>query len=209
MDTTQQFHDARQKHITVLQAKIDRLLRFEMQDFQKWEIPFDIEFNRANPFPWHGFPEIEQLPFKSTQPAVYYFSTKEKCEKHMFDFFSQAKKNSKNRSLEGTYNVSHVPKKFKDTSCIYAGSVSTGLHSRLVSHLGLGNPGTGALYLIPVLHSLPERPKIYFNFQFLDYKDLPIVEHIERLLQDSLDPLIGRKSLSRLDKEHMSISGEF
>ncbi|MDF2385374.1 hypothetical protein JMG10_28170 [Nostoc ellipsosporum NOK] len=199
------FSEARNSHLRLLQTKIDRLKEFRMEEFQHWVLNFEDIKNNQQEKSWLNIPELNFLHSRKIYPAVYYFSSENVCDFDFYTSFRNAKSDSLNERRQGktgkqTYNISHVPK-YKETRCIYAGSVLTNLYGRLISHLGGGNPGTSALYLSQIVEPLSVKPKVTLHYQLLELKYIPVVEVLERIVQDTLNPLIGRKSLSRMDKE--------
>jgi|GEM_PF-1982544 len=199
------FSEARKSHLCLLQIKIDRLKEFKMQEFKHWVLNFEDIKKIKEEKSWLNIPELSFLHSRKEYPAVYYFSSENVCDFDFYSSFRNAKLDSLSERKHGktekqTYNISHVPK-YKETHCIYAGSVLTNLYGRLISHLGAGNPGTGALYLSQIVEPLSVKPKVTFHYQLLEPKYLLVVEALERIVQDTLNPLIGRKTLSRMDKE--------
>jgi hypothetical protein len=96
----------------------------------------------------------------------------------------------------GFYNLSYVPKVFRQSDCLYVGSVKTKVHSRFKQHVGIGSGRTGALYLNRVLLELNKQSEIVFNAYVFDKSIAHFTEHLECVFHDKLMPLIGKRAFN-------------
>lgn len=189
------------KLITDLECLSD----FQIEEFVSWELDWLSIFDACGvggKADWVALPEYRELLKCRTNPAVYFFTIELKDAENIFQQFQQLKRiASEKRINQGVkageyYNVSHVPKVLKPSQCLYVGSRKKELHGRLIQHLGFGSNGrTGALYLSKVLATLPQMPKITFNYIILDNKYTSVTEHIECVLYDKLKPFIGKRAI--------------
>jgi hypothetical protein len=197
------FTEYAKRHITELSLLLD----FKLPKEESWELDWikcqDVsrvnQQKKASTIPF-----FDRLFNFSGSPAIYYFTVEQDYAKALFDAFLLAKQTSSTIKREKGlrdkefYSISHVPKSFKKGDCIYVGSTKTDIYGRLIQHLGLTSSGrTGALYLNQVLSSFEKKPKIKFHCYILDKKYVNVTEHIESVMQDSLDPFIGKRALKK------------
>lgn len=191
-----------------LQQELELLKNFEEVNFNKWEIKWkealEISNDKKRIKPWKNIPVYKDLLKNKDSPSIYYFTVESKDAKLIFDNFQKNKEESssirieKGLKEEGYFNISHVPNKFNLSNCIYVGSRKNNLHSRLIQHLGFSTKGrTGALYLHRHLKSFKPLPKIFFHYLILDEKYTNLTEHIECVIQDSLNPFIGKRAIKK------------
>jgi hypothetical protein len=192
------------KLISVLNGQIELLSEFKAPAIQSWRIDWSKVDLLAATNNWESHPLFEGLHEKKASPGIYYFATKRYCSTDIHDAFVRSKiETSKIRINKGVkhpsyFSISHVPKNYRKTKCIYAGSIKKDLYGRLISHLGYGSKRTGALFLRNVLSALEKKTDIYFNYFLIDLKFRPITELIERVFQEHLTPLIGQKANKNL-----------
>ena len=151
---------------------------------------------------WNQLNIYRELLAIKNSPVIYYFNTDMKGAKQIFQLFESSKKESSRTRItkgvgnKGFYNISHVPKTFNEGNCIYVGSRKKNVHQRMIQHLGYGSGRTGALHLAKVFSSTRAKPKIIFHYHILDKKYFALTEHIECVVQTSLNPFIGKKLLN-------------
>ena len=194
------------KYVARIKDDLTLLETVKLNPIYKWEINWkdlstvtEITSRNRN---WSSIPIFKMLLQQRDVPAIYYFSVESKHSKEVFEAFVKCKKDSsiirlsKGVKADGFYNISHVPKIFKNSACIYVGSKKRDLHGRLIEHLGLVQSGRiGSLYLSQILKEVPVKPTIAFNYILLDKKYISITEHIESIVQDHLKPFIGKRAL--------------
>lgn len=192
-------------HINRFQQQLDLLAEFQTPAVKTWLIDWhELEAISLSGKCWPRLQVFKELQLAKPSPAVYFFTTVEPIEEPVYMAFRSGKAESSKRRLstgvqdKNFLNVCHIPKQFKITHCLYAGSVKADLYGRLISHLGYGAQRTGALFLKQALDRLNEPPAIYFRYCILPPKFRNVTEHIERIFQDHLDPLLGQKALKSM-----------
>ena len=150
---------------------------------------------------WNKIQPFGELYRLKSNPAIYYFEIDESKAEEIFASFTNCKKNSSQIRRESGvkeknfYNLCHVPKKFQKSPCLYAGSVKRDLYTRLKQHLGYAKSGrTGALHLKRVFGSLVPYPAIDFRAYIFNKSMSNLTEHIELVVQTTLNPILGLKA---------------
>lgn len=188
-------------------SDLEPLTSLALTNCNSWEIDWFSVYGLVKPDvkrDWTVIPEFKKLIEFRDKPAVYYFTVNDGNMEDIFRYFQEAKAiSSGKRKLSGLtsdsfFNISHVPKELKPGSCLYVGSRKKDLHGRLIQHLGFGSSGrTGALYMTKVFAALKEMPKITFHYFILEEKFSKLTEHIECVLYDKLDPIIGKRPIRK------------
>jgi hypothetical protein len=189
------------QHISYFQEDIDLLkeLKEQIPHSKKWQINWDEIDLIASTENWENLPIYKTLKKAKDQPPIYFFSSPELFSYEVYKSFSTGKnKSTRHRNKSGIgheefINICHIPKYYKETYCLYVGSKRNGLHERFKSHLGYGHKNTGSIFLRQSLIGIQNPPKIYFNYCILEKKYRRVIEHLERMLQDRNDPLIGQR----------------
>lgn len=120
---------------------------------------------------------------------------------HLYELFKKSKSESAKTKIEngvgatGFNSISHVPKIFRESDCIYVGSRKKNIHDRFKQHLGYGSGRTGALHMASVFSLENSIPEITFHYHILDEKYVKLTEHIECAVQNKLKPFIGKNIL--------------
>ena len=201
LPTTEQFST----HIDRFQKQLDLLKSFKVPPFKSWLIDWSllgkVEDSKIG---WINVDELNQLKQAKYQPAIYYFISTEIIGIDVYESFLLGKSTSSTIRVNGNikgkdfFNISHVPKNYHETNCLYVGSVKKDLYSRLKGHLGYGPNRTGALFLKQALSRLEIKPPFNLNYCLLDEKYVGVTEHIERVFQDHFKPLIGQKTFKNV-----------
>lgn len=119
----------------------------------------------------------------------------------LFELFAKSKDESSRISREKGIKekeyrrISHVPKYFQESNCMYVGSRKTKINERFKQHLGYGSGRTGSLHMASVFSSEKLIPEIIFHYHILDTKYIRLTEHIECVIQNKLKPFIGKNIL--------------
>ena len=193
-----------------LRSEISLLENFELPTFKKWVINWqEIQELQvlAKRDKWNNLPVYKELIENKNNPAIYYFLVEKKESKYLFDLFLKNKnKSSRVRIEQGVgakdfRSISHVPKIFMESGCIYVGSRKKNLHDRFKQHLGYGSGRTGALHMASVFSSEKLIPEISFYYHILDPNLVRVTEHIECVVQNELKPFIGKNILGIKSKE--------
>lgn len=187
-----------------VKKEISLLDNFELPPFQKWTINWeeinDIEKSNKRTR-WNDLKIYKELLANKKNPAIYYFMINKKESKQLFELFVKSKDvSSKIRREQGVRekefkSISYVPKEFKMSNCMYVGSKKTNIHERFKQHLGYGHGRTGALHMSSVFASEASIPEINFYFHILEEKYIKLTEHIEWVVQNKLNPFIGKNIL--------------
>ena len=192
--STRLFHD----YASSLQAEIELLKDFKLPSFESWVI--DWKQSRAiwempgKRKQWSQIKECGEMIFRRNLPVVYYFTCASENAKPIYESFVLQK-------AKDTHNISSIPGNFKGGDCIYVGSRKSGVHGRMIQHLGFPEKcGVGALYLYHVTRNMPFIPAITFHYATLLPKYINLTKHIEAVLQDELKPFIGKRSIEKMEK---------
>jgi hypothetical protein len=189
------------EHIAIFQNKFDLLKQFKIPKIETWTIDWKLVNKIGTARTWETQYPFSTLSLKKKSPAIYYFTTPDFCGEDLHQAFLQCKAElSRIRIANGIknsdyYSLSHVPKSYCETNCLYAGSVKKDLLGRIIGHLGFGANRTGALFLNRVLKKIKRSTDIHFNYFFMEPRFKSITEHVERVFQDHHNPLIGRRAL--------------
>ncbi|HLP35963.1 hypothetical protein [Lacibacter sp.] len=190
-------------HADRLRLKADKLNDFNLPNAENFEIDWELINTIAlskNKYKWQELPIYKNLLSNRNLPAVYYFIIARGNIELIHELYKQSKEfhaevaKSKGVRDEGFRNVSHVPKTFNETECLYVGSRKCNVHQRLIQHLGFGSKRTGALNLVNVLGTSQSKFSITFYCHILNEDHIDITVDIEAAIQSSLKPLIGKNS---------------
>jgi hypothetical protein len=124
-----------------------------------------------------------------------------KYSSHLYELFTKSKSESSRIRIEKGVgakefnSISHVPKVFRESNCIYVGSRKKNINERFKQHLGFGSGRTGALHMASVFALEKSLPEITFYYHILDDKYINVTEHIELVVQNKLKPFIGKNIL--------------
>jgi len=136
------------------------------------------------------FPEM--LPvFEHNGPSVYWFQIDYSSGLTNEDILKQYLSIRKDKSKpDGWWSRGKIQRKDIPTTVLYLGKVESGIHIRLINHIGLGHRFTSSLKLqkwMPGLQNMTLR----FQFLKLDAEMKDYVEDIEKVLWDKYKPLLG------------------
>ena len=187
-----------------VKKEISLLDNFELPPFQKWTINWEeiseIEKSKKKTR-WNDLKMYKELLANKKNSAIYYFMIDKKESKQLFELFVKSKdvsskiRREKGVREKGFKSISYVPKEFKMSNCMYVGSKKTNIHERFKQHLGYGSGRTGALHMASVFASEKSIPQIDFYCHILDEKYSKLTEHIECVIQNKLQPFIGKNIL--------------
>lgn len=191
-------------HAQELKKQLSLLEEFEMPPPKKWIINWEqiVELQKTEKKnKWNDIPVYEHLLKNNKNPAIYYFLVDRKDSSHFYELFSKSKIESSKIGIEKGVgskefkSISHVPKSFTESGCMYVGSRKTKINERFKQHLGYGSGRTGALHMASVFASEKSIPEITFYCHILEEKYIKLTEHIERVVQNKLEPFIGKNIL--------------
>lgn len=187
-----------------VKEEISLLDNFQLPPCEKWTINWeeisDIEKSNKRTR-WNDLKVYKELLANKKNPAIYYFMVDNKESKQLFELFVKSKdvsskiRREKGVREKGFKSISYVPKEFKMSSCMYVGSKKTNIHERFKQHLGYGHGRTGALHMASVFASEKSIPEITFYCHILEEKYIKLTEHIELVVQNKLEPFIGKNIL--------------
>jgi hypothetical protein len=183
-------------YISEREDELELLKSFNIPKVKAWKIDWTScdQIAMIKPRNWKSISIFSDLLKNKMSPAVYYFTVSKESAEALYQAFLTVK--SQGLQSKRFLSVSHVPKTFQKSSCIYAGSRVEGLDGRLKQHLGYGSGSrTGGLYLKQVLSNMSHKPEITFNYFLLDGKYKRVTKHIECIIQDQLKPFIGKRAL--------------
>ena len=193
-----------------LRKEISLLENIELPSFKKWTIDWqqiqDLQ-KSAKTDKWNTLPVYKELLVNKNNPAIYYFLVDKKQSKYLFDLFLKNKNESSRLRIEQGVgakdfrSISHVPKIFLESTCIYVGSRKKNIHERFKQHLGYASGRTGALHMASVFSSGKSIPKISFHYHILRPELVHLTEHIECVVQNQLKPFIGKNILGIKSKD--------
>ena len=180
---------------------IARLESFRLPMVQSWEIDWqflkEIAMKKSEAS-WDSLPIYKDLRANKNTPGIYFLSIEKSDSLKLFTTFQKQKEfsaligNENGVRADGFLNISHVPKNFRESDCLYVGSRKKNLHERFRQHLGFGASRTGALHLGKVLAKTRLKPTITFNYYLLERQDEDLTVEIESIIQKHLKPIIGK-----------------
>lgn len=187
---------------------VNLLKKVELPTPLIWKVDWnaiDTMSPKPNRRKWSNIPFFRELSKYSTNPAVYYFMIDEVHSESVHTAYRKlAAKKSELRLMNGIknsgyINFSHIPVEYRSTTCLYAGSVQDKINLRLREHLGYSSGRTGALYLKQALETLSNQPGIIYYAHILPFDWKRIRAHIECVIQDYLQPMIGKRAFRHED----------
>ncbi len=193
-------------YVEKVTREIKKLENLILPPLNSWQIEWDKidEFSKDKKWLLSPFNELREA---KKSPFVYYFTISSKDASRIYDSLINAKLVSSEARIKSGVghkdfrNISHVPKSFKKSNCLYVGSVKNDLYGRLIAHLGYGANRTGSMHLKFALENIYPKPKITFNYYHLDNSYRNVTEHLESILYDELKPLIGKRGLRSFSEE--------
>jgi len=192
------------KHAVEVKKRVSLLDDFQLPVIEEWTVDWKEKerIKRSDKkIKWNKLDIYCRLLAKKSQPGIYFLMINKADSKRLFELFQKQKKESSRiRIQDGVgapdfHSVSHVPKKFKESTCIYVGSRREKLNERFKQHLGYGSRRTGALHLARVLALEKQKPEITFCYCVLDERYRHVTEEIESVVQRHLKPFIGKNIL--------------
>ena len=159
------------KYTEKLKKDILLLENIELPRFKKWVIDWhqvqDLQKSTRKD-KWNKLPVYKELFTNKNNPAIYYFLVEKKESKYLFDLFLKNKNESSRVRIEQGVgakdfrSISHVPKIFMESGCIYVGSRKKNLHDRFKQHLVTDLEGQE--HCIWPLFFLPRNQFLKFHF---------------------------------------------
>ena len=193
------------EHAEKVKRRISLLDHFSLPERNHWPLDWDTirsitsVQNRNN---WHQLPVFKHLLLNKQMPAVYLFTISEENARDFYELFlRKSTASSEARIQKGVgsqdfCNLSHIPKDFTSSQCVYVGSRKKNVHERFRQHLGYWSARTGALHLARVFASEQTIPEITFHYYILDPRYTEVTEEIESVVQQANNPIIGKKLLN-------------